>query len=43
MTFSEVIGTGAIICYGLAIFFNNAGLGTLALGLTIYALNINGL
>ena len=43
MVFTEVVGVGAIICYALAIIFNNAGLGALALGLTIYALYSSGL
>jgi hypothetical protein len=38
-SFTGVIGTGAVICYILAIIFDNAGLGALALGLTIYALH----
>ena len=38
-TFTAAVGTGAIICYVLAIIFDNAGLGALALGLTIYALH----
>jgi len=39
MTFTAIVGSGAIICYILAIIFDNAGLGALALGLTIYALH----
>ena len=39
MVFTEVIGIGAIFCYVGAIIFDNAGLGALALGLTIYALH----
>lgn len=42
MTFTEIIGGGAIVCYVLAIVFDNAGLGALALGLTIYALHSGG-
>ena len=38
-TFTGAIGISAIICYILAITFDNAGLGALALGLTIYALH----
>jgi len=38
MTFTEIIGTLAVILYVCAIVFNNAGLGSLALGLTIYTL-----
>ena len=36
--FIAIVGTGAIVCYVLAILDNNAGLGALALGLTIYGL-----
>ena len=38
-TFTGAIGIGAVICYILAIVFDNSGLGALALGLTIYALH----
>lgn len=38
MVFTEIVGGSAIACYVLAIIFNNAGFGALALGLTIYAL-----
>ena len=38
MAFMEIVGGFAIICYILAILFNNVGLGALALGLTMYAL-----
>jgi len=43
MVFTEVIGAGAVICYLLAIIFDNAGWGCLALGLTIYTLKMGGL
>jgi len=43
MVFVEIIGGSAVICYVLAILFNNAGLGALALGLTIYAIKGIGL
>ena len=43
MTFTEIVGVGAIFCYIFAIIFNNAGFGSLALGLTIYALYGSGL
>ena len=36
--FTTVVGTGAIFCYILAILFDNTGLGSLAIGLTLYAL-----
>lgn len=36
--FKTIIGTSALICYIGAIIFNNAGLGSLALGLTIYTM-----
>ena len=39
MSFTAIVGGGAILCYILAIIFDNAGLGALALGLTIYALH----
>ena len=38
MVFQEVVGGTAILCYILAVVFDNAGFGALALGLTIYAI-----
>lgn len=40
--FTIIVGMGAIVCYGLAIIFDNAGLGALALGLTIYGISSHG-
>ena len=37
--FQAMIGGTAVLCYALSIIFDNAGLGCLALGLTIYAMN----
>jgi len=37
--FTAIVGVVSLVCYGLAILFNNAGLGALALGLTLYALH----
>lgn len=42
MSFTAVVGVGALICYALGIIFNNAGLGALGIGLTLYALKFNG-
>jgi len=42
MTFTGVVGAGAIVCYVLAIIFNNAGLGALGIGSTMYALKFAG-
>ena len=41
-TFSLVAGTGAVLCYALVIIFDNAGLGALAIGLTMYGIAIQG-
>jgi len=38
VSFFGMLGVWTIICYALAIIFNNVGLGALALGLTIYSL-----
>lgn len=42
MSFTGLVGTGAIISYVLAIIFDNVGFASLALGLTYFALNSGG-
>lgn len=43
MSFTALVGGGAILCYIAGTIFDNAGLSALALGLTIYALHGGGL